>query len=340
MHASRGRRAHGTGFVVAGALATATLFSSLAVAVVGGTTQPIEGPASVADIPPAYLAAYEAAATRFRLGPDGWSYLAGIGEVESDHGRSSAPGVTSGQNSYGCCAGPMQINNDFGAGTGTWGEYGVDGDGDGRLDIYDIADAAATAARYLQASGAPADWHHAIFAYNHDQGYVATVLEWAARYRATIQPEVASRVEAGAGGWLAAVPGFPGERCDARIVPDVVALTAEFGLRLTACFGGPPHAVDGEHPLGLAADLVPVDGDWNRTLRLAETFGWSPSCATSGCSGRGPFRVILYNGYPGHGDPAHSATPHLHLSWQHAPAAPFSRAAWVRVLLTPSTETP
>jgi hypothetical protein len=326
--------------VVAGALVTATLFSSLGVAMVGGAAEPAAGPPSAADIPSAYLAAYEAAAASFGLGADGWSYLAGIGEVESDHGQSSAPGVTSGQNTYGCCAGPMQINNDFGGGTGTWGEYKTDGDGDGRLDIYDIDDAAATAARYLRASGAPADWRRAIFAYKHDEGYVATVLQWAARYRAAAQPDVALRVEADGSGWLAPVPGFSGERCDARIVPDVVALTSEFGLQLTACFGGRPHVVDGEHPLGLAADLVPVDGDWSRTLRLAETFGWSPSCAASGCGGRGPFRVILYNGYPGHGDPAHSATPHLHLSWQHAPAAPFTRAAWVRVLITPSTETP
>ena len=91
-------------------------------------------------------------------------------------------------------------------------------------------------------------------------------------------------------------------------------------------------------PLGLAADLVPVDGDWNRTLRLATAVGWLPSCASAGCPGRGPFRVVLYNGYPGHGDPAHSATPHLHLSWQHAPAAPFTRAAWVHVLIAPGPE--
>jgi hypothetical protein len=41
-------------------------------------------------------------------------------------------------------------------------------------------------------------------------------------------------------------------------------------------------------------------------------------------------RVILYNGYPGHGDPAHAgANAHIHFSWQHAPARPFTPAAWV-----------
>jgi hypothetical protein len=76
---------------------------------------------------PAYLAAYERAAARFKLGSEGWSILAGIGEVESDHGRSTAAGVSSGQNFLGCCAGPMQIHNGYGAGTGTWGAYAVDG---------------------------------------------------------------------------------------------------------------------------------------------------------------------------------------------------------------------
>jgi hypothetical protein len=37
--------------------------------------------------------AYQRAAARIELGPGGWSFLAGIGKVESDHGRSSAWGV-------------------------------------------------------------------------------------------------------------------------------------------------------------------------------------------------------------------------------------------------------
>jgi hypothetical protein len=48
---------------------------------------------------------------------------------------------------------------------------------------------------------------------------------------------------------------------------------------------------------------------------------------------RGPFRVILYNGYPGHGDPAHvGANAHIHFSWQHAPAEPFTPAGWVEAM--------
>jgi hypothetical protein len=338
-----GRTSGGVKLVAFAGLLLATLFVSLGAAILGQSSESAiaggSGPASLDGIPPEYLAAYEAAAERFDLGPMGWSILAGIGKVESDHGRSSAPGVASGQNTNGCCAGPMQIHNGFGAGTGTWGAYAVDGDGDGRLDIYDIDDAACTAAHYLRASGAPSDWRKALFAYNHDNAYVAQVLDLATGYRDAARSSDGADIATGNGTWLASVPGFRDERCDARIVADVVALTQEFGLRLTACFGGAPHATDGEHPLGLAADLVPVDGDWTRTLRTATAFGWLPSCAAQGCPNRGPFRVVLYNGYPGHGDPAHTSTPHLHLSWEHAAAAPFSRAAWVRVLLPPARST-
>lgn len=146
----------------------ASLGAIALVAVPPGSENPPVDTGRVPGIPPAYLAAYGQAAQRFELGPLGWSILAGIGEVESDHGRSTAPGVNSGQNFHGCCAGPMQIHNGFGTGAGTWGAYAVDGNADGRLDIYDIADAAPTAARYLRASGAPGDWTRAVFAYNHD----------------------------------------------------------------------------------------------------------------------------------------------------------------------------
>jgi hypothetical protein len=183
-----------------------------------------------------------------------------------------------------------------------------------------------------------ADWRHAIFAYNHAGWYVDQVVSQAASYRdaATAAVTAPTSVVRGDGAWLADVPGMPGERCDQRIVSDVVMLIRVYGVSVTDCYGGAPHDTDGEHPLGLATDLAPANGDWTRTMRLARAYGWAPDCATTGCGGRGPFKVVLYNGYPGHGDPAHSSQPHLHLSWVHAPAAPFTRASWVHVL-SPST---
>jgi hypothetical protein len=304
----------------------------VAAAVLGAAVaRSVQPNASAIDgIPSDYLAAYRAASARFHLGPDGWSYLAAIGEIESDHGRSRAIGVREGQNANGCCAGPMQINNAFGTGGSTWGAFATDGDGDGRADIYAPADAIATAARYLRASGAPADWPRAILAYNHAGWYVDRVLARARAYRDISTLDVL----AAPGTWLVRLPSFPGERCDARIVPEVERLAHVYGLRVTACYGGWPHATGGEHPLGLAVDWVPTDGDWGRTLHLARDAGWRPACAPTGCPGAGPFRVVLYNGYPAHGDPAHSTRPHLHTSWAHGSARPFTQAPWVRLVLT------
>jgi hypothetical protein len=320
-------------------LVVAVMLATISTAGIGGAvlgaSRPVNVTGAPLDLPSVYFHAYRAAAERFELGPEGWSFLAAIGKVESDHGRSTASGVRSGQNAHGCCAGPMQIHNGFGSGAATWGAFKVDGDHDGRADIYDIDDAAATAARYLQVSGAPAAWRDAVFAYNHAEWYVDDVVRLAAEYRGAAR---GSAWRAGTVGpvesqtWLVDVPGFPRERCDRRIVADVLHLVAHYRLHLTDCFGGAPHARNGEHPLGLAIDVAPADGNWDRTLQLAADAGWSPSCAPDGCAGRGPFRVVLYNGFPGHGDPNFTSSPHLHLSWDHGAAAPFSPAPWVKVV--------
>jgi hypothetical protein len=103
------------------------------------------GPAALAeaDIPAVYLVLYMGAAQTCRGLP--WSVLAGIGKVESDHGRSQAPGVHSGANGAGA-EGPMQFL------PATFEQYAVDGDHDGRLDVYDPADAIYTAAAMLCAT--------------------------------------------------------------------------------------------------------------------------------------------------------------------------------------------
>jgi hypothetical protein len=304
-----------------------------------GTFAP--SPLALRDIPADYLRLYQAAGATV-----GWEYLAAIGKVETDHGRSSAPGVRSGVNSFGCCSGPMQFSV-----TGqpsTWDSYGVDGNHDGKTSPFDPQDAIPAAARYLQASGAPGDWDAAIFAYNHASWYVDEVKQWAERYRgAPIGPiglppgSGISQALAGGGSWLAQIPGSAAV-CDRRIVPDVVAILARYHLAAGDCFSLSGHKSAGEHPLGLAIDLVPgAGGSWDLVARAALDFGWSPTCGATGCAGQlpSPFRFIGYNGYPGHGDPAHAGDlAHLHLSWQHTPAAPGSPAARVQTLLPPSGE--
>ena len=54
--------------------------------------------------------------------------------------------------------------------------YGVDANGDGVKDPYNPVDAIFAAARYLRAAGADKDLRRAIFAYNHADWYVDSVL--------------------------------------------------------------------------------------------------------------------------------------------------------------------
>jgi cell wall-associated NlpC family hydrolase len=132
---------------------------------------------ALTDIPPSYLVLYLDAAQTCPGLP--WGVLAVIGKVESDHGRSDAPGVHSGANFAGA-EGPMQFE------PATFAEYAVRADPSGPLSVYDAADAIYTAAAMLCANGAavgaPAGISQAIFAYNHSHSYVASVLAWAARY--------------------------------------------------------------------------------------------------------------------------------------------------------------
>jgi membrane-bound lytic murein transglycosylase B len=100
----------------------------------------------VADIPSRYLAIYKAAGSKY--GVD-WRVLAAIGKNESDHGRSTAPGVASGRNYADCCSGPMQMCTVQSC-SNTWGYYAVDGDGDGVASVYDPDDAIHAAAALVR----------------------------------------------------------------------------------------------------------------------------------------------------------------------------------------------
>ena len=173
------------GAAVAVALPLALLLLVTAVSAAGpvtatsaGMSRP-GGPSVLAlqDIPPTYLTLYMDAAKTCPGLP--WAVLAGIGKVESDHGRSPLPGVRSGANFAGA-EGPMQFEPT------TFAQYAVDGDHDGQLSPYDPADAVFTAAAMLcadgAASGTQAGIRQAVFAYNHSQSYVTLVLSWAARY--------------------------------------------------------------------------------------------------------------------------------------------------------------
>jgi membrane-bound lytic murein transglycosylase B len=126
--------------------------------------------AGIADIPARFLGLYRAAGAKY--GVD-WRILAAIGKNESDHGRSTAPGVLEGLNFADCCSGPMQICTVKSC-SSVWQHYAVDGDGDGLASVYDPDDAiygAAWLVHDLQAIVGP-DPKLLLAAYNAGPGNV------------------------------------------------------------------------------------------------------------------------------------------------------------------------
>jgi membrane-bound lytic murein transglycosylase B len=141
-----------------------------------------------------------------------WSTLAGIGRVESDHGRfggarvdadgeirpsivgpplDGSPGVREirdtdggrldGDPTFDRAVGPMQFL------PSTWARYGADGNGDGVNDPHQLDDAALAAAHYLCADGRDTasgeGWWAGVLTYNSSVDYARLV--WAAADRYT-----------------------------------------------------------------------------------------------------------------------------------------------------------
>lgn len=131
---------------------------------------------AVADIPAELLPVYQEAASATCGVP--WAVLAAIGKTESDHGRSTLPGVHSGSN-YAGAMGTMQFM------AATWEAMGVDGDHDGVKDVYNPIDAIWGAANYLchEGAGDPNRLRTAILHYSGgDPHYVDVCLAIAASY--------------------------------------------------------------------------------------------------------------------------------------------------------------
>jgi hypothetical protein len=158
-----------------------TVIGGLSTGIIGGNAPSQD---AQADIPASYLVLYQRAADTCPGLP--WPVLAGIGKIETNHGRSTLPGVTSGANFAGA-AGPMQMGIGVGAAGDAFWRFAVDGNNDGRRSPYDPADAIPSAAAYLckalRENGG--DLSRAVFSYNHAQWYVDKVLSIASRYAAT-----------------------------------------------------------------------------------------------------------------------------------------------------------
>ena len=110
---------------------------------------------------PDLLGYYRAAGAHYSID---WTYLASINFIESDFGRVLGPSSAG-------AMGPMQFM------PATWKDYGGGG------DIMSPHDSIEAAARYLRAMGGPGNMDRAIFRYNNDADYVASVQGFAAAFR-------------------------------------------------------------------------------------------------------------------------------------------------------------
>ena len=171
-------------------------------------------------VPARALLAYGAAERGQRAAtPDcrlSWTLLAGIGRIESDHGRLGradldADGVArppvvgvpldgsdgvaeirdtdggrlDGDAVHDRAVGPMQFL------PATWARYGADGNGDGVADPHQLDDAARAAAAYLCADGRDTasgrGWWDGVLAYNRSVGYARLVWSAADRYALAVR---------------------------------------------------------------------------------------------------------------------------------------------------------
>jgi murein DD-endopeptidase MepM/ murein hydrolase activator NlpD len=118
-------------------------------------------------VPIFLLSIYQAAGIQYGIH---WQVLAAINEIETDYGRNlnvSSAGAL----------GWMQFI------PSSWKAYGVDANKDGTKDPYNPVDAIFAAARYLKAAGYQQSVRRAIFAYNHADWYVDSVLLRATRIK-------------------------------------------------------------------------------------------------------------------------------------------------------------
>ena len=111
-------------------------------------------------VPVFLLPIYQAAGIQYGIR---WEVLAAINEIETDYGRNlnvSSAGAL----------GWMQFI------PSSWRAYGTDANKDGKKDPYNPVDAIFAAARYLKAAGYEKDVRRSIFAYNHADWYVDSVM--------------------------------------------------------------------------------------------------------------------------------------------------------------------
>jgi hypothetical protein len=110
------------------------------------------------------------------------------------------------------------------------------------------------------------------------------------------------------GGRFVDIPHFPGEKADRRILRDIRWMRRKFDIFITDGYSTAPyHSRNGEHPIGLALDIVPDGHGWRKISRLAK------KAEPRQNQPKMPWRWVGYNG-----DANHGRGDHLHLSYAHS----------------------
>jgi hypothetical protein len=144
-------------------------------------------------IPLFLLPIYRSAASQYGVP---WPILAAINEIETNYGADLSVSSAGAE-------GWMQFE------PSTWLQYGVDALNAGYADPYNPIDAIYAAARYLNAAGAAHNLSGAIFAYNHSEAYVSSVL-----LRAKLIAAYPNQVIATLTGLIDGRPPVTGKRID------------------------------------------------------------------------------------------------------------------------------
>ncbi|MGG0473528.1 bifunctional lytic transglycosylase/C40 family peptidase [Priestia aryabhattai] len=148
-------------------------------------------------IPKEYIPIYKAAGEKYNIP---WTLIAAIHRVETNFGQdlnTSSVGAI-GHTQFmvktwvgwsfpgGTRLGDASIPKETlmsPAAISKYGGFGVDGDGDGKADPYNVTDAMYSTANYLAANGgASGNYQKAVFAYNHASWYVSRVMGFMKEY--------------------------------------------------------------------------------------------------------------------------------------------------------------
>jgi hypothetical protein len=121
------------------------------------------------------------------------------------------------------------------------------------------------------------------------------------------------------GGRFVELNPYPGEYLDRRLIRDMRWMRRKYAIFVTDGYStSGAHSPNGEHPIGLALDIVP---DWGRggSWKLIDDLAEKTEPVQN--QPKPPWRWVGWDG-----DANHGWGNHLHLSWSHSPT-PFGEPA-------------